>query len=203
MLIGYARVSKADGSQVLDLQIDALIEAGVDRDHIYTDRISGAKNERPGLNHCLRALRQGDTLITWRMDRLGRNLRHLINCVQELEDRKVGFKVLTGAGAMVDTTTAHGKLIFGIFAAMAEYERDLIRERTIAGLKAARARGRVGGRKFRLSKAKVRYLEAAMGKPETVVAELGKELGICMTTLYKYVGPDGQLRDYGRRVLGK
>ena len=142
MLLGYARISKTDGSQVLDLQRDALIEAAVKPDHIYEDQASGKRDDRPGLAACLKALREGDVLVVWKLDRLGRDLRHLVNTVQDLCDRGVGLRVLTGQGAQLDTTTASGRLVFGIFAALAEFERELIRERTMAGLKAARARGR-------------------------------------------------------------
>ena len=139
-LIGYMRVSKADGSQANDLQRDALIAAGVDAAHLYEDRASGKREERPGLIACLKALRPDDTLIVWKLDRLGRDLRHLINTVHDLTGRGIGLKVLTGHGATIDTTTAAGKLVFGIFAALAEFERELIAERTTAGLASARAR---------------------------------------------------------------
>ena len=201
MWIGYARVSKADGSQVLDLQRDALVEAGVSAQHIYEDQASGKRDDRPNLRACLKALRTGDGLVVWKLDRLGRDLRHLVNTVQDLAEREIGFKVLSGQGADIDTTTASGKLVFGIFAALAEFERELISERTRAGLAAARARGRKGGRKFSLTKAQVRLVQAAMGKKETQVYELCKELGVTRVTLYRYVGPDGTLRDHGRRVL--
>lgn len=201
MLIGYARISKTNGAQVLDLQHDALIKAGVAPEHIYNDQASGKREDRPGLTNCLKALRKGDVLVVWKLDRLGRDLRHLVNTVQELSDRGVGFKVLTGKGANIDTTTAGGKLIFGIFAALAEFERELMRERTRAGLEAARARGRQGGRKFALTKAQVRLAQAAMGKKETVVSKLCVELGITRATLYRYISPTGELRDYGKRVL--
>ena len=201
MLIGYARVSKADGSQVFDLQRDALIEAGVSRKRLYEDRASGKSDDRPNLEACLKALRKGDVLVVWKLDRLGRDLRHLVNTVQNLADRGIGFKVLAGQGADIDTTTAGGKLIFAIFAALAEFERELIRERTRAGLTAARARGRIGGRKFALTKAQVRFAQAAMGKKETRVSDLCEELGVTRVTLYRYVGPEGELREHGRRVL--
>ena len=162
MKIGYARVSKADGSQSLDLQIDALIAEEILENNIYQDEASGKKEERIGLENCLKSLREGDTLVVWKLDRLGRSLKHLVNVVQDLTNRKIGFKVLTGQGANIDTTTANGKLIFGIFAALAEFERELIRERTMAGLKAARARGRKGGRKFQLTKSKIRLAQVAM-----------------------------------------
>jgi DNA invertase Pin-like site-specific DNA recombinase len=201
MRIGYARISKTDGSQALDLQHDALIEAGVSPKHIYNDKASGKKDDRPGLANCLKALRRGDVLVVWKLDRLGRDLKHLVNTVEDLSDRGIGFKVLTGKGANIDTTTAGGKLIFGIFAALSEFERELIRERTKAGLAAARARGRSGGRKFALTKAQVRLAQAAMGNKETVVSELCDELGITRATLYRYIDPKGKLRDYGKRVL--
>ena len=144
MLIGYARVSKADGSQSLDLQRDALRAAGVDDAvNLYHDFASGVRDDRPGLDSCLRALRQGDVLVVWKLDRLGRNLAHLVNTVQNLSARGVGLRVLTGEGVQVDTTTAAGRLVFGIFAALAEFERELIRERTVAG---SRPREPVGAR---------------------------------------------------------
>ena len=111
MLIGYARVSKADGSQSLDLKRDALVAEGVERDRIYEDRVSGVKDERPGLEACLQALREGDVLVVWKLDRLGRNLTHLVGTVQELSDRGVGLRVLVGQGAQIDTTTAGGRLV--------------------------------------------------------------------------------------------
>lgn len=201
MLIGYARVSKADGSQSLDLQRDALTEAGVETASIYEDEVSGKKDSRPGLDACLKALRKGDILVVWKLDRLGRDLKHLVNTVQDLSDRSISLRVLAGQGAQIDTTTPTGKLIFGIFASLAEFERELIRERTMAGLAAARARGRKGGRKFALTKAQVRLAQAAMAKRDTSVSELCKELGVRPVTLYRYVGPTGELRDNGRRVL--
>lgn len=202
MKIGYVRVSKADGSQVLDLQEDAMRALEIDPSNIYYDRLSGKKDNRPGLDACLKALRSGDTLVVWKLDRLGRNLTHLVNTVQGLNDRGIGFKVISGQGAEIDTTTAAGKLIFGIFAALAEFERELIRERTLAGLNAARARGKKGGRKHQLSKGQVRLAQASMKNKDTNVSELCRELGVSRQTLYRYVGPDGNLREYGKQVLG-
>ncbi len=203
MLIGYARVSKADGNQVLDLQIDALQRIGITDEQLYVDRASGTKGDRPGLENCLKALREADTLVVWKLDRLGRNLRHLVSTVDDLSKRNIGFKVLSGQGADIDTTTPAGKMVFGIFAALAEFERELIRERTIAGIQAARARGRMGGRKFNLTKSQVRLAEAAMKNRDTSVAELCKELNITRATLYKYISPTGELRDYAVRVLAR
>ena len=201
MLIGYMRVSKADGSQSTDLQRDALISAGVGASHIYEDQASGRRDERPGLTACLKALRDGDTLLVWKLDRLGRNLRHLVNSVHDLTARSVGLKVLTGQGAAIDTTTAAGKLVFGIFAALAEFERELISERTVAGLASARARGRKGGRPFKMTAAKLRLAMAAMGQPETIVGDLCKELGVTRQTLYRHVSPKGELRPDGLKLI--
>ena len=203
MLIGYARVSKSDGHQVLDLQIDALTNSGVKEENIYSDKISGSKDARPGLENCLKALREDDILVVYKLDRLGRNLKHLIQTVEDLTKRKIGFKVLSGQGVNIDTTTPAGKMIFSIFGALAEFEKELIRERTIAGITAARARGRMGGRKFNLTKAQVRLAEASMKNRDTSVTELCKELKITRATLYKYISPNGKLRDYAKRVLEK
>jgi len=197
------RVSKADGSQVLDLQKDALLAAGVEERYLYQDQASGMRDDRPGLANCLKALRVGDTLIVWKLDRLGRDLRHLVNTVHDLTAQGIGFKVLTGHGAAVDTTTPAGKLVFGIFAALAEFERELIAERTRAGLASARARGRTGGRPYTMTPAKLRLAMAAMGKPETKVGELCAELGITRQTLYRHVSPDGTLRPDGEKLLQK
>lgn len=195
------RVSKADGSQVLDLQRDALLNIGIQPEHLYEDLASGKKDDRPGLIACLKALRKGDTLIVWKLDRLGRNLRHLINTVQDLAEKGISFKVLTGQGAQIDTTTSQGKLVFGIFAALAEFERDLISERTKAGLESARARGRKGGAPFKMTPAKLRLAMASVGKRETVISSLCKELGITRQTLYRHVAPDGSLREDGEALL--
>src|SRR6202022_3656287 len=126
MLIGYMRVSKSDGSQTVDLQRDALTAAGVDPAQIYEDRGSGRLDARPGLDATLKTLRTGDTLVVWKLDRLGRNLRHLVNTVYDLTKQGVGFKVLTGHGASIDTTTPAGKLVFGIFAALSEYAEPAV-----------------------------------------------------------------------------
>ena len=201
MLVGYMRVSKADGSQTLDLQRDALLVAGVDPDRLYDDLASGRRDDRPGLTACLKALRDGDTLVVWKLDRLGRSLHHLVNTVHDLTARGVGLKVLTGQGAAIDTTTAAGKLVFGIFAALAEFERELISERTVAGLASARARGRTGGRPYKMTTAKLRLAAASMGQPDTKVADLCAELGITRQTLYRHVSPNGELRPDGRRLL--
>ena len=202
-LIGYMRVSKADGSQVLDLQRDALLAAGVKGRHLYSDTASGKKDDRPGLAACLQALRGGDTLVVWKLDRLGRSLRHLVNIVHDLTSRGVGLRVLTGQGAAIDTTTPAGKLIFGIFASLAEFERDLISERTRAGLASARARGRKGGRRPKMTPAKLRLAMAAMGQRETNVGALCRELGITRSTLYRHVSPTGEPRSDAMQLPGR
>jgi DNA invertase Pin-like site-specific DNA recombinase len=201
VLVGYMRVSKADGSQTTDLQRDALLAAGTDPDSLYEDRASGKKEDLPQLAACLKALRHGDTLLVWKLDRLGRDLRHLVNIVHDLTERGIGLKVLTGQGAAIDTTTASGKLVFGIFAALAEFERELISERTLAGLASARARGRNGGRPFKMTPAKLRLAMASMGRPGTKVSELCTELGITRQTLYRHVSPTGELRPDGEKLI--
>ena len=189
MKIGYARVSTTD--QNLQLQLDALHGAGVAFESTYTDKASGKSDSRPGLDSCLKALRKGDTLVVWKLDRLGRNLRHLINTVRELEERGVGFKVLTGQGANIDTATPAGKLTFGIFAALAEFERSLISERTKAGLKSARARGRRGGAKAKISPHPLPRVNAK-AEPAALVrdknfslAKAAEELGVHRSTLWR------------------
>jgi len=201
MLIGYMRVSKSDGSQTLDLQRDALLAAGVALERIYDDLASGRKDARPGLTACLKALQPGNTLVVWKLDRLGRDLKHLISVVDELQQRQVGFKVLAGAGAQIDTTTANGRLVFGIFAALAEFEAELIRERTRAGLAAARARGRLGGRPRKMTKETLRMAMAALADPTAHASVVAQRLGITTTTLYMYVNGDGSLKQAGQRVL--
>jgi DNA invertase Pin-like site-specific DNA recombinase len=201
VLIGYMRVSKADGSQGLDLQRDALLAVGVKPSQLYEDQASGKKDDRPGLEACLKSLRDGDTLIVWKLDRLGRNLRHLVNTIHDLMERKIGFRVLSGQGTTIDTSTAGGRLIFGIFAALAEFERELIRERTIAGLSSARARGRNGGRPYTMTPAKLRLAQAAMAKRDSTVGDLCKELGVTRQTLYRFVDPKGELRTDGTKLL--
>jgi len=183
-LVGYARVST--NGQDLQLQLDALQKAGVPKGLIHVDKVSGAKTERPGLDKCLAELREGDTLIVWRLDRLGRSVRHLIDLVEQLRQRKVGFKsVCDGA---IDTTTASGELIFHIFTALAQFERKLVQERTCAGLDAARARGRKGGRRPidpdapRIKTAKRMHEDKSMP-----IADICTTLKISRATFYRYL----------------
>src|SRR5438132_13294406 len=201
MLLGYIRISKSDGSQNLDLQRDALLAAGVAPDRIYDDLASGRHDARPGLEACIKALRPEDTLVVWKLDRLGRNLRHLVTLVETLHQREVGLKIVAGQGAQIDTTTANGRLVFGIFAALAEFEADLIRERTRAGLAAARARGRRGGRPRKMTKAALRMAMAAMGERTTSARTVARRLGVPATTLYRYVNRDGSLKQAGQALL--
>ena len=201
MQIGYMRVSQADGSQTVALQKDALLAAAIHPDQIYEDRASGRLDGRPGLDAALKALRKGDALVVWKLDRLGRNLRHLVNTIHDLTQRGIGFKVLSGQGASIDTTKPAGKLVFGIFAALAEFERELISERTKAGLASARARGRKGGAKYKMTPAKLRLAMASMRQAETTVGNLCRELGVTRQTLYRHVAPNGALRDDGRKLL--
>ncbi|WP_136806828.1 recombinase family protein [Desulfosediminicola flagellatus] len=201
MLIGYIRVSKNDGSQVLDLQNDALVSAGVDKGRIYEDLASGRKDDRPGLRKCLKALQPGNTLLVWKLDRLGRSTKHLIDIVEDLNNRSVGLKVLAGAGAEIDTTTANGRLIYGIFAALAEFEAELIRERTKTGLAAARARGRLGGRPRKMTTDTLKMAMSAMADPNSNASKVAKSLGITTTTLYDYVNGDGSVKEKGQILL--
>ena len=171
MLIGYARVSTSD--QTLDLQKDALQKAGCDR--IFTDTASGAKAERKGLDEALSYVRTGDTLVVWRLDRLGRSLPHLIETITGLNNRGVGFKSITEA---IDTTTSGGKLVFHIFGALAEFERDIIKERTNAGLSAARARGRLGGRPNALTPTKAQMAKALYKDKNNTIDDIGKTFNV-------------------------
>ncbi|NBJ15544.1 MAG: recombinase family protein [Dehalobacter sp. 4CP] len=201
MLIGYMRVSKQDGSQCLDLQRDALLAAGVNAGRIFEDLDSGRKDNRPGLQACLKALQPGNTLVVWKLDRLGRDLKHLINTVDGLRQNNIGFRVLSGAGAEIDTTTSNGRLCFGIFASLAEFERELITERTKAGLAAARARGRKGGRPRKMTRTVLQMAMTAMADPDSVAADVARRLGITTTTLYEYVNGDGSPKASGQALL--
>lgn len=159
MLVGYMRVSSDSDRQTTDLQRDALLAAGVDERHLFSDRASGAKNDRPGLVEALGFVRQGDCLVVWKLDRLGRSLPHLLKIVTGLRDQGVGFRSLT---EQMDTTTAHGELLFHIFGALAQYERALTQERVRAGLAAARRRGRRGGRPPAVDAEKLESIVAAL-----------------------------------------
>lgn len=180
--IGYARVSRDE--QTLDLQTDALKAANCDR--IYTDKASGAKQSRPGLDKALEQLRPCDTLVVWRLDRLGRSLKHLIEVVEDLNAKGIGFASLTES---IDTTTSNGKLIFHIFCSLAEFERNIIRERTMAGLVAARARGRKGGRKQTVTEKKIATAQKLADTSTDSIADICTSLGISRSTYYRRTRP--------------
>ncbi|RZI45460.1 recombinase family protein [Rickettsiales endosymbiont of Peranema trichophorum] len=185
--IGYARVSKHD--QHLKLQIDALLNYGCREGEIFTDHISGAKAERPGLEKCLQELQKGDTLVVWRLDRLGRSMPHLVSTVEDLKNRGISFKSLCDGA--IDTTTASGELVFNIFSSLAQFERKLIQERTKAGLNAARARGRNGGRKRTLSTDPKVLTARKMHKDHNMdIDNICKMLKISRATFYRYLSLD-------------
>jgi DNA invertase Pin-like site-specific DNA recombinase len=180
--IGYARVSTFE--QILDMQRDALSAAKCDR--VFTDIMSGSRSDRPGLEQALDYLREGDVLVVWRLDRLGRSLKYLIEVITRLNERGIGFRSLT---EQIDTTTSGGKLIFHVFGALAEFERDIIRERTQAGLASARARGRMGGRPKKLdTPAKIAMAKALYADQSHSVADICKSVGVSRATLYRYLG---------------
>lgn len=180
MKIGYSRVSTTE--QNSDLQLDALNKAGCEK--IFSDKISGAKSERPGLHEALNFLRPGDCLVVWRLDRLGRSLKHLIEVAEELAAKEIGLVSLQDG---FDTTTSGGKLVFHFFGALAEFERNLIRERTMAGLSAARARGRKGGRSKIMDKAKLQMLQSLYASKAHTVTEICKLLVISRPTFYRHL----------------
>src|SRR2546423_12112386 len=180
MLIGYARVSTQD--QTLNLQQDALEKIGCS--NIFTDTASGAATERKGLDEALAYVREGDTLVVWRLDRLGRTLKHLIETIADFNKRHIGFKSIT---ENIDTTTSGGKLIFHIFVALAEFERDLIRERTKAGLAAARAGGREGGQPKALNSKQVAIAQQLYDDKTNSISDICKTLNISRSTLYRYI----------------
>jgi len=183
-LLGYARVSTTD--QQPHLQVDALTAAGCYR--VSTETASGARTDRPTLEQLLDQLRPGDTLVVWKLDRLGRSLRHLVDTVTALADRGIGFRSLQEA---IDTTTRGGKLVFHVFAALAEFERDLVRERTNAGLAAARARGRQGGRPSVMTEHKLRVARDMYASKQYTVAAIAKTLGVSRTSIYRHLARAG------------
>lgn len=179
--IGYARVSTED--QHLDLQRDALLRAECAL--IYEEKISGKDAQRPELAQCIKALRPGDTLVVWRLDRLGRSLKDLVQIITDLERNGIHFESI---GEKIETVTATGKLQFHVFAALAEFERSLIKERTLAGLASARARGRRGGRPPKLNEKQIRTIQSLLRDPDTCVAEVARDYGVSRTTIYKHCG---------------
>jgi DNA invertase Pin-like site-specific DNA recombinase len=181
MKFGYARISRQD--QSLDLQKDALIKFGIEPENIFTDKISGAKSERPGLNLMLLKLRAGDEVIVWRLDRLGRSTKDLVGLINDFSSRGILFRSLT---ENLETQTANGKLIFNIFASLAEFEKNLIRERTVAGLSAARARGKFGGRP-KADKSKIDVAVELYNSKKVEINKICEIVGISKGTLYKYI----------------
>ena len=183
-LIGYARVSTQD--QDLNLQLDALLKAGCAKNEIFIDKISGSKSERPGLQRCLNEIHAGDTLLVWRLDRLGRSMPHLVSLIEDLKIKEIGFKSICDGA--IDTTTASGELIFNIFSSLAQFERRLIQERTKAGLDAARARGRHGGRKkVEANNPKV-VMAKNMHKDHSMsINDICKTLKISRASFYRYL----------------
>lgn len=179
MLVGYMRVSTDGDRQSVDLQRDALISAGVDTRHLFEDHISGTKSNRPGLNDALNFLKEGDVLVVWKLDRLGRSLTHLLDIVNDLKARGVGFKSLTES---MDTTTVSGELLFHIFAALAQYERSMIRERVMAGLDAAKKRGRIGGRPRAIDTEKLEAIKIAIAGGMSKAA-VCRNFGVARSTL--------------------
>jgi len=185
MLIGYASVSTQD--QDLSLQVDALKKIGCKR--IYKDQVSGVQSNRPELKKALNYARNGDIIVVWRLDRLGRSLKDLLEIVHQLNERKVGLKSLTES---LDTTTPGGRLIFHVFGAIAEFERSLIRERTMAGLRAAKERGRIGGRPRSLSDKDIAVAKTLLSNPEITVSEVCKQLRTSPATLYRHLPKGGR-----------
>jgi DNA invertase Pin-like site-specific DNA recombinase len=186
MLFGYARVSTDD--QKLDLQHDALVHAGVERDRIYEDKFSGMRADRPGLASVMKAMREGDVLVIWRLDRLGRSLRELITLSEELKRRGVQLRSVTEG---IDTTTIGGELLFHLFGAIAQFERNLIRERTRAGLASARAKGKLGGRPAAMKAKDIAMAKALLSDPDITVKEVAVRLGVPVGTLYRHL-PGGR-----------
>jgi DNA invertase Pin-like site-specific DNA recombinase len=184
--IGYARVSTRD--QNLDLQLDALQKAGCDK--IYKDMISGTKSRRPGLTQALDTLRDGDTLVVWKLDRLGRSVKDLLNFAGGLNERGIGFVSLTDA---IDTTTVSGRFFFNVMASLAQMERELMVERTQAGLQAAREQGRVGGRKRIMTESKIRSARKLLNQG-TPPREVASSLGVSVPTLYRWVPAAGTVK---------
>ncbi|MHA7191872.1 recombinase family protein [Arthrobacter sp. MDT2-16] len=195
-LLGYARVSTTD--QDAALQVDALTAAGCYR--VFVDTISGSLDQRPELTKLLGQLRPGDTLVVWRLDRLGRSIRHLIDQLTALQDKGIGFKSLQET---IDTTSPGGRLVFHVFAALAEFERDLIKERTKAGLAAARARGRTGGRPPRLSLQQATAARRMYEQQDMTVEQIGQVLGVSRTTIYRTLKRDQATPAKGRKPKSK
>ncbi len=205
MLVGYMRVSSADDRQTVHLQRDALVAAGVDERHLHQDKASGARDDRPGLKACLDDLRQGDVLVIWKLDRLGRSLPHLLAIVTDLKQRGVAFRSLT---EQMDATTPHGELLFGIFGSLAQYERALTRERVVAGLTAAKRRGRKGGRPPAIDPERVEQIVATL-ETGTSKASVCRSFKVPRSTLLNtlarigWTGPSSKTAEPGGHAAAK
>ena len=188
------RVSTADGSQKFDMQETALIEAGVSPDKIYSDMASGASDDREGLKYMLKSLNPGDTVVVWKLDRLGRNVKYLVNVIDELIKKNVSRGILTGACHGVNMTTPEGRMFFHMAATFAQFERDLIRERIVAGIAEAKRRGRKSGRKFKFSNADVdtAYHLIKAGVPKK---EIARRFNVTVQTIFNYFTPDGEIKE--------
>lgn len=194
--VGYMRVSTADGSQKFDMQETALIEAGVSPDKIYSDMASGASDDREGLKYLLKSLNPGDTVVVWKLDRLGRNVKYLVNVIDELIKKNVSLEILTGACHGVNMTTPEGRMFFHMAATFAQFERDLIRERIVAGIAEAKRRGRKSGRKFKFSNADVdtAYHLIQAGVPKK---EIARRFNVTVQTIFNYFTPEGEIKQRG------
>ena len=192
--VGYMRVSTADGSQKFDMQETALVEAGVSPDKIYSDMASGASDDREGLKYMLKSLNPGDTVVVWKLDRLGRNVKYLVNVIDELIKKNVSLEILTGACHGVNMTTPEGRMFFHMAATFAQFERDLIRERIVAGIAEAKRRGRKSGRKFKFSNADVdtAYHLIKAGVPKK---EIARRFNVTVQTIFNYFTPDGEIKE--------
>lgn len=190
------RVSTADGSQKFDMQETALIEAGVSPDKIYSDMASGASDDREGLKYLLKSLNPGDTVVVWKLDRLGRNVKYLVNVIDELIKKNVSLEILTGACHGINMTTPEGRMFFHMAATFAQFERDLIRERIVAGVAEAKRRGRKSGRKFKFSKADIdtAYHLIQAGVPKK---EIARRFNVTVQTIFNYFTPEGEIKQRG------
>lgn len=195
------RVSKADDDRAYDQQYGALIAAGVAPESVWLDTTADPRDDRPSFEACLKALKAGDTLVVWRLDRIGRDLDHFTSLVCDLARRGIGLKMLAGANSAIDTTTAQGPHVLSIFACLNDFQKDLKKQGSRGALLAAGVRARVGGRPTKMTAAKVRSAMAAMSDPKTNITHLCLELGVHRQTLYRFVSPTGALREDGRRLL--
>lgn len=194
--VGYMRVSTADGSQKFDMQETALIEAGVSPDKIYSDMASGASDDREGMKYMLKSLNPGDTVVVWKLDRLGRNVKYLVNIIDELIKKNVHLEILTGACHGINMTTPEGRMFFHMAATFAQFERDLIRERIVAGIAEAQRRGTKSGRKFKFSKYDIQTIQH-MIKASVPKAEIARRFHVTTQTIFNYFTPEGEIKQRG------